>query len=97
MFGVQSLFARQNLQGKSTFEKQNGKRKLTMQQQLQRKLNENAKTIGKKLRKKTPSKMLKSNLSEFEDWHSKTRNGKKDSISSFTTKVTDDLGLTRTG
>ena len=41
--------------------------------------------------------MSKSSLSEFEDWHSKTRNGKKDSISSFTTKVTDDLGLIRTG
>ena len=44
-----------------------------MQQQLQRKLSENVKDNTKKiLRKKTPSKMEKSNLSEFMDWYSKT-------------------------
>ena len=45
-----------------------------MQPQLQRKLSENVKdnTKKKKLRKKTPSKMEKSNLSEFADWYSKT-------------------------
>ena len=44
-----------------------------MQQQLQRKLSENVKDNTKKiLRKKTPSKMEKSNLSEFVDWYSKT-------------------------
>ncbi|KAB1275717.1 hypothetical protein Cadr_000010247 [Camelus dromedarius] len=95
VFGVKSLFARQNLQGKPTFKKQYGQRNLTTQPQLQRKLNENAYDNGEQLREKTLSKMSKSHLPEVEDRCSKMRTDKKGSISSLTTKVVDDLGLMR--